>query len=342
MASRSARAAKWVAALLLVSAPALAAGEPSAADRENARAYMAEGRTKRDAGDLKAALRAFAAADEVMHVPTTAVEVARTEAMMGLLIEAHDHALQIARSQAKPGEPPPFQEARAAAQRLADDVEPRVPSIRVVLKNAPDGVTVRIDDATLPAHAVGLPRKLDPGAHVIVAKLGSTERKMTIQVLEREAKEVPIDWTAEASAPVTTVTSTSPALAPSGAVETDKPAASSSGGGPWLALGITGLGLGVASAVVGSVTGIMSISQTNDVKAQCTGNVCPPTLSDGRSTNAVLSTAHNLALVSTITFIGAGVLAAAGTVFVVIAATHKPKRLEVGVGLGSVSLSGGF
>src|SRR5262249_27770672 len=74
------RAAGFLTAAALVTGAAWAA-EPSAVDRESARAYMAEGRQKRDAGDLKAALRAFQAADAVMHVPTTGFEVAKTEAL---------------------------------------------------------------------------------------------------------------------------------------------------------------------------------------------------------------------------------------------------------------------
>ena len=50
----------------------MAHADPSAADKETARALMNEGRTDRDKGDLKAAVKAFAAADALMHVPTTA------------------------------------------------------------------------------------------------------------------------------------------------------------------------------------------------------------------------------------------------------------------------------
>jgi hypothetical protein len=319
-------AAKWAAALLLVSATALA-GEPSAADRESARAYMAEGRSRRDAGDLKSALRAFEAADAVMHVPTTALEVARTQAMMGQLVEARDLALQIARSQPRPGEPAPFEEARAAAKQLADDLEARIPSIRLVLKDG-DGAQVHMDGVAIPAVAVGLGRKLDPGMHTIVVTRGSVERRMTVQVLEREAKEVPIDLSATASAP--------PA-----ALQPTPITASAPSRGPWLALGIAGLGAGVAGIALGSITGLMSISETNDVKSQCSGNTCPATLKDGRDTNAALSDARTLAGVSTVAFIAGGVLAGAGAVFVVLGATHKA-RVEVSVGPASVGLSGSF
>ena len=172
--------ARATGALLAVSmciADASAHAGPSATDKENARAYMADGRAKRSAGDLTGALKAFQAANAIMHVPTTLLEVARTESMLGLLIEAREDALTTARSPLKATDPVPFREARAAAQKLADEIEPRIPSIRLSVNDTPD-LEVRIDGELLPSLAVGLPRKVDPGSHVIVASAGSVERKV--------------------------------------------------------------------------------------------------------------------------------------------------------------------
>ena len=94
---------------------ARASAEPSAAERDTARGLMAEGRSDRENGDLQDALRAFLGADAIMHVPTTGLEVARTQAALGLLVEAWTTALRVSRTSAKPGEPAPFQVARQAA-----------------------------------------------------------------------------------------------------------------------------------------------------------------------------------------------------------------------------------
>ncbi len=318
--------------LLFFSSIALAA-EPSAADRESARTYMSDGRQKRDANDLKGALRAFEAADAIMHVATTAFEVAKTQALMGLLVEARDTALHITRSPAIAGEPPPFAEARTAAQKLADDLELRIPSIRVTIKNGV-GASVSVDDAALPSIAIGLPRKLDPGTHVIVAKLGAIERRVNVQVLEREAKDVPIDL-AEPAQPVV--------VTPVVPVETTTTAPASPSKVPWLTLGIVGIGAGVASVAIASITGIMSISQTNTIKSQCTGSSCPATLSDGKDTKSAIADAGTLATVSDVTFIIGGALAAAGATFVVIAASHKSSpHMSMGFGPASMFVSGAF
>lgn len=324
------RRASFVFVFLLSSIAA--AAEPNAADRESARAYMAEGRQKRDAGDFKAALRAFEAADAIMHVPTTAFEIAKTQSMMSLLVEARDEALRIARTPITPNEPAPFAEARTAAQKLADDLESRVPSIRVTLKAGPDSATVTIDDVALPAVAVGLPRKLDPGMHTVVAKSGALERRVSVQVLEREAKEIPIDL-AEPQAPTTVTPITTTPTTPVAATRK----------GPWLTLGIISLGVGVAGLATGSVAGLMSISDTSTLKNQCPNNSCPPTLNGGVTASSALTEARNLATISDVGFIAGGVLAAVGLTFIVLAATKKSATtVTVGGGLGSLFVAGTF
>jgi hypothetical protein len=325
----------WGVAIAALLAPGVVRADPSAADRETARGYMADGRAKRSANDLKAALRAFEAADAIMHVPTTGLEVARTQAMLGLLVEARDGALRVARSPARRGEPAPFVDARRDAQQLADGLEARIPSIRVTIQHPPPGVSVSIDGTDLPHIAIGLPRKLDPGNHVVIAKAGSVERTINVQVLEREAKEVPIDLGAPAQ-PTTT-----------GGSETGAPTAAPpeapSHHGPWVPMGITGLSLGGVGIVLGAVTGAMSISQTNTIQAQCTAGVCPPTLSDGSKTNDALTRARLLATLSDIGFIAGGVLAAAGVVFVIVGSTHSSKpSAAFGVVPGGVTLGGTF
>jgi len=325
-----------VALASILSTSAAWAG-PTASDRETARMYMAEGRAKRDANDLKASLRAFEAADAIMHVPTTSLEVARTQAMLGLLVEARDRALQVARSSPRPGEPTPFVEARAAAEKLAADLEARIPSIRVTVVHPPPGLTVSIDGAALPAIAIGLGRKLDPGNHVIVARAAGTSRTIDVQVLERESKEVPIDLG---------VPETSPAAEPTNAGVSAPPTSSERARpsrGPWLGLGIVGLSLGGVGVVLGAVTGAMSISQTNAIKSQCLAGVCPAKLSDGSDAATALSNARTLAALSDVGFIAGGVLAAAGIALVVVGSVHsRGGTMAVTFGPRGVALGGTF
>src|SRR4051794_22145874 len=75
---------------LLLGQVGRASAEPTASGKETARGLMTEARDLRDKNDLRGALSRFQAADAIMRVPTTGLEVARTEAALGLLVEARD------------------------------------------------------------------------------------------------------------------------------------------------------------------------------------------------------------------------------------------------------------
>src|SRR5438270_8546116 len=84
-----------------------ALADPTPQEKETARNLMDEGRELRDEKkDVKAALQRFTAADQIMRVPTTAFEVASTQALLGQLVEARETLSRVLSSPAKPGEPP--------------------------------------------------------------------------------------------------------------------------------------------------------------------------------------------------------------------------------------------
>lgn len=109
-----------------------AMAEPTTAEKETARGHMAEGRARRAESDLRGALASFLAADAIMHVPTTALEVARTQSSLGQLVEARETVRRILRRPVRADDPPPFAEARANAERLDREIAARIPSIRTL------------------------------------------------------------------------------------------------------------------------------------------------------------------------------------------------------------------
>lgn len=354
MASRLLLASSLVAVAVALSS--VASAEPTAADKETARGLMAEGRADRDKGDLKAALKAFSGADAIMHVPTTGLEVAKTQAALGLLVEARDTALRVSRSPAAPGEPPPFKQARDAANTLNDDIESRIPSVTVTVKNVPDGATpvVTIDDASLPLAVLGEPRKVNPGHHVIVAKAGGADAKQEIDLAEKEHKDVAIELPAPSASAAAAGGGTDTTGATSDTTATpEQPETTGGKSGFSKALTIGGISLAGAGVVAGTITGILSMSKTNGIKSSsfCQGTACgPPEYSD-------ISTARTMATISTISFVAAG----AGAVFGIVGlltgnsssagstAPEKPpgddsttSRIEPWLGVGAAGLRGTF
>jgi hypothetical protein len=283
--------------------------DPTAADKETARRLMTEGRTYRKAGDSKSALKSFQAADDIMHVPTTALEVGRTEVELGQLVEARDTLLAIARLPAAPKEPRAFVEARATAKTLAGELEGRIPSIKLTIQGVPaDGVvTVQVDDVPIPAAALGVPRAVDPGHHVISGSLGAGSAGGTaphttaVDLTEGETKEVTLDM----AAPL--VSDEAPAAKPPSA-PTDT----------WRLVSYVGFGVGGAALLVGSITGIVAISDLSSAKKMgCVGNQCPP------SADGELNTAGTFATVSTVGFVLAAAGVGAGAVGFILSRHHE-------------------
>lgn len=268
-----------------VAAPSVAHADPTPAEKETARNHMQQGDALKDKGDKEAALKSYEAADAIMHVPTTGIEVARMQAALGLLLEARDTLARVAKIPTKPNEPPPFIAARKAATELATDVNARIPSIAITVTNADPAqtVTATIDNETVTAGADA--KKLNPGKHVVTARAGAVEKREEITLAEREQKTVTLDLKPPRSPP--------PEPPPSNGIA--KP------------LIYGGFALAIVGVGVGSATGLMSIARVNDVKPQCEGGTrCPP------STASDIDSAKTLGTVSTVAFIAGGVGVALG------------------------------
>ena len=182
-------------ASLLAPSPALA-DEPSAADRETARSLLIDGRKRLEQKDYPGALKSLKAAHAIMNVPTTGLDYALALEAVGQLIEARGVALAVTRMPPRMGEPEAFADARASATVLAERIATRVAAVVITVKGLPAGVepTLTLDGAPVPAATIGLPRKVDPGAHVIAASApGFVTLEKRVEL--REAATVPVELT---------------------------------------------------------------------------------------------------------------------------------------------------
>lgn len=333
-------------ALAAALAPSRAHAQPSAADRETARTLMDDGRALRDKNDLKEALDRFKAADDIMHVPTTALEVARTQVPLGLLVEARDTIARIRLMPAKPNEPVQFKEARQKAEQLDASLEGSVPRLTVAVRGAPAGqaLSVTIDGVAVPAAVVGLPRAVDPGHHVVVVKTQGAEGQREVDLREGEAKSLEV-----ALLPSARPAAATQAAPPLPAPATDAPVAETPAPRRTHtpdALTYVGGGVAAAGLAVGAVSGAMSLSQTSSLSSACPGHTCPP------SSFSTYDSANSLATVATIAFVAGGVGACVAVVSLVVghedtsepASTTPSARLRVSpwIGAGSAGLRGSF
>src|SRR5258705_2607731 len=87
------------------------AADPPDADRLTARALAEEGRVALDRFDYSLAEERFARADALIHAPTLMLGLARAQAGLGKLVEAHESYQRILREGGRPGSPPAFARA---------------------------------------------------------------------------------------------------------------------------------------------------------------------------------------------------------------------------------------
>jgi hypothetical protein len=295
MGSRRVRLTLAATAMAALLAAPSAGAQPSAADRETARSMMQEGRDLREKGDLKGALQRFKAADDIMHVPTTSLEVARTQVSLGLLVEALDTIANIHKVPPAADEPAPFKDARNKADDLDSQVEGKVPSITITVTGAAEGdsAAISIDGVSVPAGALGVPRKIDPGHHVVTAKAAAGEATEEIDVTDGEKKDVALVLVKGGDQPAEQATG-----GPQKVVH-------SPGGLTWAGVAVAGVGI-----VAGTITGVMTLSKASSLKTECDLQKNCGT-DPGKSD---YKTANTLATISDVGFVVAG----AGAVLAVV------------------------
>lgn len=250
--------------------PSTCYAQATDSERETARSLMDEGDRLLAVSDVEGALKRYQAAHQIMGVPTTGLEVARTQAKLGKLVEARAVAIEVANSAAAPREPSVFGEARSEASKLAEQLEARIPS--VVITIAPEGVTTavaKLEETRLPQAALGLPFKVNPGDHTLeVSAEGFLPQTVPFSVMEGEQRGVAITLSPSPTKP-RPVASTPEAKPPDARAPADAGESSANHTTTYIAFGVAG-----AAALVGGGAGVYSLVKTKDAKKHCTGSAC--------------------------------------------------------------------
>ncbi len=316
--------------------------QATTAERETARSLMDEGDAFKQAGDLEHALERYRAAHAIMRVPTTGLEVARTQTALNHLVDATTTAIEVANSAPGTNEPELFAKARAEASALVESLRARVPSL--TLKIEPIGVIyeLRIDSVLVPEGAHGHPFKLDPGEHTILVQApGYRAWSEPIVVAEAQRIERRIDLVP--TKPPPRLEQPPPFAAeqkPSGTnialryqrAELDADTAART-------RGYVALGTGSAVLVAGIITGIAAISTSENAKDECSGKRCPP------SAEPAIDRANTLANVSNVT-LAVGVLGVGYGLFEILMhgddaeETARREGPEIAISIGSASIRG--
>jgi hypothetical protein len=306
--------------LLLWSATALADDK----DKDKARAFAQEAGDLLEAQRYDEALDRARKAEALFHAPTHLL-------MMGEALQALGHPAEAMatyeRMAAEPlpiTAPPLFRKAQATARERLRELGARTPSLLVRVSGLPaDRVTAKVDGQPLDV-ASGVAVRMDPGAHRIeIGAEGHAPFERTV-TLEAKGGVVVLDA----------------ALAPRG-VTPPKPAPEAPARKGSLMPSVVTLAAGGALALVGAVTGGISLSRTSALKIRCPDSRCSP------AEQSDIDAARAMATTSNVTFVLAGAGLAAGAVLFFVrpggaAPPSGAARLTPWLGAGSAGVRGVF
>jgi hypothetical protein len=270
---------------------------PSEIDRDAARTLVQQGDERLAVKDYEGALVAYLRADDIMGVPTTSIEVGRTLLLLGRLVEAHTAFERAAGFPMKEDEPAPFSTARDDAALLIAEIDPRIPTLDIVVEGPmAEAVELRIDEEVRDRWTE--PFRIDPGTHQVVVLADGFERaERSLSVQEGATRHLTIAMVRETAPPPPVTEASSTSLWP---------------------FAIAGLSLAGAGLAVGAVTGGLSLADAADAKEFCND--------DGSCTPAAkepLDRSRTLAHVSTTGFVLAGAGAALGATMLVLIFTDE-------------------
>ncbi len=267
-------------------------------------------------------------ANKLVPAPTISIWHARILAKLGRLIEANERYEATRRATLPEDAPEAF---RVAVREAGDEVErlrTRIPRIRLrIVGKGSDSpsLAVKLDGKPVPKELIGVLRTVDPGVHLVEAKLpGVSSATQRVEVAEGEGRDVDLSL-----APVDTG-------AGAGA-ESAGPGSAGGGGSSRKTWGFVAAGAGVTGLALGVGFGLAAQRKSAALEQACDGSSCPASERDNLDAYRTQRT---------IAWIGYGVgaagLATAAALFWLVGDESKPSSVSAYVGVGAVGLGGTF
>jgi hypothetical protein len=157
-----------------------------------ARALFDQGRALLDAGDWAGACRKFDESLAISPNVSTSIKVARCRVHEGKLATAakeYERARALNQRETVQGSAHQA-ELAATIERETNDLAPRIPSLRILVLEAPAGLTVHCNGALVEPLRLGQPLPVDPGNYEVTAEApGWVTESKTVTVAERTVRD---------------------------------------------------------------------------------------------------------------------------------------------------------
>jgi hypothetical protein len=339
------------------------ASAQSTEERASARALAGEGATAFKEQRWQDAIRYFTRAEQLVHAPPHLLYSAKAHLALGHLVEANDLLLMIKNDTLAANAPPAFVHAQEESLTLLQQLNPRMSSLAVDVKNVGEqAFEIHIDSGKLDAMFRGVPKAINPGEHHVSAIAdGLRANEVVVQIQEGEKKTVDLEMKPDPSAhltPLAPPAEASPAAVPAG------PAAPASPGpdqGPetsekpgWLRIapyaafgvGAVGLGLGTAFAL-SSASKRSDADKANSALPTTCANPCRANDPAAEKVASLDNEAGNARTLSVVGFVIGGVGVATGATLLLLDVGGKHEKgagvhVTPVIGLGRAGVFGVF
>jgi hypothetical protein len=273
------------------------------ATKATARKIAEEGLSLFNAGQYVEALERFERAGTLVRAPTMGLMAGRSLVKLGRFVEASERFLTAAQMKLDADASDAFRKAQVDAGKEREAIQPRIPSLTIVLEGGASGGSVTLDGKTLEAGMIGAAVPVDPGQHTVVVTRDKTSKTERLQIQEGEQRRV--------------------------VLALELPPSTTSG---LKVAGITGLALGGAGLVAFAVSGGLALSLDSELRVPCKDG-CPPELQEKNSTFETLKVVTTASLVTGLLLVGTGAL-------LVGLAPSAPKKAGARpfIGVGSAGL----
>lgn len=174
----------------------LASAQLSDAEKKaGARAAFKEGVTYQDSGKPGDALVQFEKAQALYDAPTHLLHIAECQALTGKLVEAVETYTKLVNKSLDKDAPDAFVQAQAQAKAELSALQPRVPTMRILVKPEPrslQNLQITVNDRQLPGEIVDVARPVNPGAYRLSASANGwgTPTPAQVEVREKDASVV--------------------------------------------------------------------------------------------------------------------------------------------------------
>jgi hypothetical protein len=332
-------------AMMAIAGASATAGAQSSAGQAAAEALFKQGRDLMASGHLAEACPKLAESQRLDPSTGTLLNLATCYERNGQLASAWVTYKEAATAAQNTEQPERVQLAR----RKAAELEPKLPTLTIVVSAAADraDLQIRRDGEVVGRPGWGVPIPVDPGMHAVDAMAPGRKAWQGQADVEGVAAQASIEVPPLAETATDAVPSAPAPLAPASplsALSAPTPPPPVSHGSEQRAMGLVAGGVGLAGLVVGATFGVIAQSDNNNAKHNCpTETSCNP------QGFAATTSALHAATASTIAFVAGGALIGVGLVLYLTAPADSPRssgRLGlspiVGANAGGLALHGGW